>query len=322
MYGDYVRELGQLVMILGEHTPVASLEPQHFALYVTRLSESRSLKARARKRAFALVKAMFIWGAGNGHCPLPEFGTALKAPIVTKQAIRKEKARAGVEDFSDRILTGAEIDKLVEHSQPNMAAMILLGVNTGLGPADIGRIRWRNIDFATGKLDYPRGKNGNDRIGYVWNRTRTALLELRKLRRTKAAYAKDGDNALIFVTRKGEAYYREEDRIEGGVVTGVKISNSVSITFGRLAKSLKLKGVTFYRLRHTFKTLGKRAKDRDALYLAMGHTDNSAAASYDHEEVSFKRTKRVALKVKGSLWPKPKAAGGSGSMRIGESVAA
>jgi len=34
-----------------------------------------------------------------------------------------------------------------------------------------------------------------------------------------------------------------------------------------------LKGVTFYRLRHSFKTLGKNARDRESLDLMMGHRD-------------------------------------------------
>jgi hypothetical protein len=37
---------------------------------------------------------MFRWGAGNGICPLPNFGTAFKAPSTTKQALRMEKQRA------------------------------------------------------------------------------------------------------------------------------------------------------------------------------------------------------------------------------------
>jgi hypothetical protein len=133
MYGDYNRELTKLVDVLKADTAVAALKPEHFARYAAIVGETRKLKARARKRMFALIKAMFTWGAGNGHCPLPNFGTAFKAPTTTAEAIRKEKARAGLVDHSARIVNGVEVDKLVAALPPNLAAMTLLGVNTRPG---------------------------------------------------------------------------------------------------------------------------------------------------------------------------------------------
>ncbi|MEA2708129.1 MAG: hypothetical protein QOF78_730 [Phycisphaerales bacterium] len=311
-YGHYNRELRAFAAWVKEATPVAALKPEHFGGYAAQLIEKRKILARSRKRITADIKACFRWGAGNGHCPLPNFGTSFKSPSTTKESIRKEKARAGLADYSDRIVTGEEIDKLLKLSQPNMKAIILLGINCGLGPADIGRLRWRNIDLATGKLNYPRHKTGNDRIGYLWKRTREALNNLLKpkhghpLKWTKAEFDQHGQDALVFVTKKRRPYYREVEIVKDGRVAGVKIENAVSITFGRSAKKARLKGVTFYRLRHTFKTLGKKAKDRDALNLCMGHKANSVEAGYDHEVISFKRVRRVAIKVKSRLWPKPK----------------
>jgi integrase len=303
-YGERIRELELFANWIHAETAVANLKPEHFAGYVQQLIEGRKLKARARKRVQAHVKTMFRWGAGNGHCPLPNFGSAMKAPSTTKQAIRKEKARAGIKDHSDRILTGAEIDKLLAASQPNMAAMILLGVNCGLGPADLGRMTWRHLDSQW--LNYPRHKTGNDRKGYLWKRTRDALERVRETKHAKLAIAKDGEDALVFITRKGLPYYREELIQEDGKAVGVQIHNAVSITFGRTAKGPGMEGVTFYRLRHTFKTLGKRAKDIDALNLCMGHRGESTEATYDHESIRPARIKRVALKVKHRLWPRPK----------------
>jgi integrase len=311
--GDYLDELSWFVSWIKPDTGVAALKPEHFTGYATHLVEARHLKSRAKKRTIAYVKAMFHWGAGNGHCPLPNFGTGFKAPSTTKQAIRKEKARSGEADYSDRIVTGEEVDKLLEASQPNLRAMVLLGINCGFGPADVGRIKWKHI---RGNFHYfPRPKTGEPRRAYLWKRTREALERVKELKHTKAAIAKDGDEALIFITKKRQAYYRETPIYEtvGGEkkLAGVSIANAVSITFGRTVKKLKLKGISFYRLRHTFKTLGKKAKDRDALNLCMGHANNTVEAGYDHEDISHKRTKRVALVVKGKLWPQPKQAGGS-----------
>jgi integrase len=279
MYGDYNRELTKFVGVIKTDTSVAALKPEHFARYVAIVGETRKLKARARKRMFALIKAMFAWGAGNGHCPLPNFGTAFNAPTTTIQAIRVEKARAGLIDHSARIVTGAEVDKLVAVLPPNLAAMTLLGVNTGMGPADIGRLRWRHIDLATGRLNYPRHKTGNARVGYLWKRTREALEGLKKLKHTAAAIEVQGQEALVFITRKRQPYYSETDIVEDGVIAGSEGDerNQRSPSAGR-RRLWALTGVTFYRLRHTFKTLGKRAKDTDALDLCMGHTPNTVKA--------------------------------------------
>jgi integrase len=137
-----------------------------------------------------------------------------------------------------------------------------------------------------------------------------ALERVKTLKHTREAIARDGEDALVFVTKKRQPYYREVEVIENGKVVGIKVGNAVSITFCRTAKKAKLSGVSFYRLRHTFKTLGKRAKDRDALNLCMGHQTNSVEEGYDHEKelglIAFSRIRRVALKVKHRLWPKPK----------------
>ena len=80
----------------------------------------------------------------------------------------------------------------------------------------------------------------------------------------------------------------------------------ISTYFNKMTRKQKYEGLTFYRLRHSFKSYGKRAKDRDALNLCMGHRERTTGEIYDHEEISFKRIKRVAMIVYRQLWPKPK----------------
>lgn len=314
-FGDYISELALFVEWVKPTTAVAALKPEHFTAFATSLVQ-RGLKAHARKRIQATVKTMFRWGPNAGFA-VPEFGSGFKSPSTTAESLRKEKARAGIRDHSERIVTGAEIDKLLANSQPNMRAMILLAVNCGLGPADIGRLQWfrlqLNADFTIGpKLDYPRGKTGNKRVGYLWKRTREALTALLKpksghpLKHTMAAWKKDGTAAPVFVTRKGLPYWRAEEVVVEGKVVDVREHNAISITFGRLAKALEMEGVSFYRLRHTFATLARRANDEAAMNLAMGHKKPGVSEGYNHEHVEFKRVKRVAVVVKKRLWPKPK----------------
>jgi hypothetical protein len=54
------------------------------------------------------------------------------------------------------------------------------------------------------------------------------------------------------------------------------------------------------------KSLGKRARDNDALNLMMGHKDASIGKIYDHEPIAWRRIRRVAKVVYCQLWPKIK----------------
>ena len=95
----------------------------------------------------------------------------------------------------------------------------------------------------------------------------------------------------------------EVDGVRIRKLTGVAIANAISLTFTRMARAVEVKDATFYRLRHTFKTLGKRSRDREALDLAMGHRDGSTGKIYDHSEISWRRIRRVARAVHRGLWP-------------------
>jgi integrase len=293
---DYLIELPKFVAVFGGSVAASALGPAHFSKFASTLI-ARKLGRHSRKRITAYIKAMFNWGAGNGHFPQPNYGTEFKAPDTSKSAMRQAKQRAGLKDNSDRIVTGLEMDRLLAECPAQFRALILLGVNCGLGPADLGRLTWSHINMETGELNMPRGKTGEERHGYVWQKTREALKRVMTLRHNKRALAKQGQAALVFWTRHGLPMYRETEK--GGKVV---VETPISQTFGKLAKRLKMDGVTFYRLRHTFKTLGKRAKDSDALNFMMGHAERSTGATYDHTAISFKRVKRVAVRVKKVLW--------------------
>jgi len=284
-----------------------------------RLVDERKLGRHSRKRVRAYVTAFLNFGAKNGWYVMPGSGADWIAPATDPDSIRQAKARAGVKDFSDRILTGEEIDALLERSTPNFRAMILLGINCGLGPADIGRLRWNMFDLERRRLRFPRPKTGVMRLGYLWKCTRDALNHVRMLKHSRQALECEGDSGLVFVTRNGLPFYRETEiqadvEIDGKKirkVIGVKVHKPILCTFGRMVRELKLEGVSFYRLRHTFKTLGKKARDCEVLDLMMGHKDTSTGKVYDHEQVGWQRVRRVARIVYRQLWPKIKPSANS-----------
>jgi integrase len=314
--GDYLREVEAFVSFMKPLTPAGGLKPEHFSAYMLHLTDGRTLGRPSRKRVRAYVTAFLRHGAKNDWYTMPNTGTDWAAPPTDPAAMRQARARAGVADYSDRILTGEEIDKLLARANPTFKAMILLGINCGLGPADIGRLRWSMMDLDRRRLTFPRPKTGIERVGFLWKRTCTALRRVRTLKHNRNALEREGKAALVFITRKGLAYYREREvhaelEMNGSKVRKLKridVRNAVSITFGRLARDLDLAGVSFYRLRHSFRTVAKRARDREALDLMMGHKDSSIGRVYDHEFIGWGRIRRVALTVHRRLWPmvKPK----------------
>jgi integrase len=312
--GDYLREIERFVIFIKPGCGAGALQPEHFSAYMNYLIVHRKLGRRARKRVRAYVTAFLRYGAKNGWYSMPNMGTDWEVSATDPDSIRQAKARAGQKDFSGVILNGRDIDRLIQGASPAFRALILLGINCGMGPADLGRLTWERIDLSRGRFSFPRPKTGVMRVGHLWKRTRLTLMRVRSLRHNRAAIERDGEAALVFVTRKGLPYYREREvyaevEIEGRQVRKLKrvaIDNAISITFSRLARRAELEGVTFYRLRHTFKTLGKKARDREALDLMMGHKDISTGKVYDHEQISWRRVRRVSRTIYRRLWPKSK----------------
>jgi integrase len=314
--GDYLREVTAFVTFEKSGTPAGGLRPEHFTAYMKHLSDDRKLGRPARKRVRAYITAFLRFGAKNGWITMPNTGVDWVAPATDPDAMRVAKARAGVKDYSDRILTGEEIDKFLARSQPAFKAIILLGVNCGLGPADIGRLRWEMIDLERGRLVYPRHKTGVARRSCLWKKTREALKRVRTLKHNRLALQRDGDASLVFTTRTGLPCYREKLQHRDVEIAGVKVRklvgvdtvNTISGTFSRMARELGLAGVSFYRLRHTLKTTAKRARDREAIDVVMGHKTGSGNSGnvYDHEQVSWRRLRHVSKAVHRRLWPRIK----------------
>lgn len=302
---DYQAVLNWFVQAVGATAPVTSLGPQHFAAYHQSLIK-RKVGRHARKRYIAYIKAMFRWGAGDGtgRYPLPIFGNGFKAPDCSHEAIRQSKERAGIPDYSQRIVSGEDIDCLLARASTNMRgiaslnmqAVILLGINCGMGPADIARLKWPHVDLVAGTLNMVRGKTGVIRIGYLWRKTRSVLQAI------KSHQGAENDG-LILRSQRGNPLYEEIQHADGRV-TSTKI---ISQYFRRLTVRVKLIWITHYRLRHSFATLGKKARDQEALNIMMGHKDATIGATYTQGwTIEPERIRNVAQIVYKQLWGEPK----------------
>jgi integrase len=310
----YLKEVSAFVALMKPTIPAALLKPEHFSLYMQHLVEHRKLGRFARKRVVTYINTFLRFGARNGWITMPNTGVDWRAPSTDPDSMRMARARAGIPDFSDRLVTGEEINKLLARSQPAFRAMILLGINCGLGPADLGRLRWEMIDLERARLNFPRQKSGVRRVGYLWKKTRRALRRVRMLKHNRLALVKEGEHSLVFITRNGLNYYRETEIFGWVEVDGrrvkkllkIQVDNPILRTFRRMCRELKLTGLTFYRLRHSFRTYGQGARDRGALDACMGHKDGSIGRVYDHEQIEWNRITRIAKVVHRQLWLKIK----------------
>ncbi|MDZ4779608.1 MAG: tyrosine-type recombinase/integrase [Planctomycetia bacterium] len=308
---SYLRELTKFAGFIGTDVQVSVLRPEHFARYMEHLTRARKLGNCARRRVRTDITAMLNFGQKNGWYAFVPTGAAWRSPPIDRASLRQARMRAGKPDYSDRLPTGKEIKMLLARATPSFKAIILLMINAGLGPADIGRLKWRHLDLERGRLIFPRPKTGVERRAYIWKKTRLALRNVQKLKRVAAAIAKDGEDAPVFISEQGNLMYRESlrtqevevDGVKCRKVVGVKVENAVSITVRRLIKITELPaGLKPYALRHAAKTYAKASRDPDAVNLMMGHQDRSIPGAYDHERITWRRMKRVALAINRKLW--------------------
>jgi len=294
---------------IGVDATVNAMKVEFFTAYVKHLITVRELGPHAEKRVKSLVKTMFKWAADNGRSTMPSFGTAWKAPNTSKAAMKKYRLRKGVKDTSEAIWTGQQIDQVIKLAPKSIKAMILLSINCGVGPADLGRLHWRHVNMETGELNMPRGKTGQERHGYVWKRTRKLMLQTRQLKHNRLAYEREGEDALIFVTRKGLPFFREEEKKVQGKTVGVRTQQSFGGTFRRVCKQAKIKGLKLYQIRHTFATVARFVGQSEVVNYMMGHTADMVKDTYDHTGVNFadwkfEKVKRVSVRIKRQLWPR------------------
>ena len=200
------------------------------------------------------------------------YGPTFKRP--SKQVLRKVRDANG-----PRMFEADEIRSMIDTTSVQLRAMILLGINCGLGNTDCAMLRKTSLDLEGGWIDYPRPKTGVERRCPLWPETVAAL---RKVSGSRPEPKDQSDAGLVFITKYGKPWGKETT------------DNPVSKETAKLLKSLSIqrKGVNFYALRHTFETIGGDAKDQVAVDHIMGHARDDMASVY-RERFSDERLKAV-----------------------------
>jgi integrase len=229
------------------------------------------------------VRTLFKFAFDSDLIEKPvKFGPSFKRP--GSKVLRRERQAKG-----KRLLDAASTKSMLKLASQQIRAMILLGINCGLGNTDCARLQRRHIDLENGWLDYPRPKTGIARRCKLWPETATAL---KVVLRDRKPPKNDELMNTVFVTKYGTSWSTKGSGCP------------VSAEFRKLLKAahVDVPGA-FYVLRHTFATVAGECKDQVAVDYVMGHADNSIAAVY-REAISDARLQAVADHVHAWLYGK------------------
>jgi integrase len=211
--------------------------------------------------------------------------------------LRLHRAKQG-----EKLFTAKEIRRLLEAADTQPRGMALSGINCGFGIADCGRLPLAALDLDRGWVNHPRPKTGIARRCPLWPETVAAVREALADRPASKAAEHAG---LAFLTARGRCWHKED------------ASSPMVFKVRTLLRRLGIngrKGLGFYTLRHTFRTIADESKDQVAVDHIMGHARDDMANVY-RERISDDRLKAVTDHVHkwlfGELSPKsaPSAGG-------------
>ena len=225
------------------------------------------------------VRSVFKHAFEAGLIDRPvRFGPDFKRP--SKKTLRIHRAQQGA-----KLFTADEIRHLIDAAGQPLKAMLLLGINCGFGNSDCGNLPLSALDLDTGWLDFPCPKTGMPRRCLLWPETVEAIREALAAR----PEPKNEEHAgLAFITKYGLSWAK--DTPDGPITKETKkLLNRLGVN-GR-------KGLGFYTLRHTFRTVADEAKDQPAADYVMGHEVAHMSSVY-RETICDARLKAVADHVR------------------------
>lgn len=267
-FTDYHRVCSQLIAALGRDLPVAAISRDHLATLHQRLSDGVS--AVTLDGRVGIARCIFKYAYDEELIDQPLRLKALPRP--EKRVLRRDRAKGGRRHF----LTD-EIRGLLSAAPTPLRAMILLGINCGLGNTDIAKLPKDAIDLDRGWLDFPRPKTGVGRTCPLWPETTEAIRQtIHQPQRRKQPLATDTQH-LVFVTRKGHSFVRTVEKVDANGRPVATEHDAIATSFKRLmvAQGIATPGRGFYGLRRSFETIGGETGHQVAVDHIMGHAPAS-----------------------------------------------
>lgn len=306
---EYHRTCERLIAHFGRERRVDDLSPEDFRGFRARLAKGCNvvtLKSKINR-----VRVVLKYAHDNRMIDRAvEYGSAFDRPKPL--ALRRARNEAGPRLF-DRaelllmldalegkpVAVEGEDEPVILTPAPALRAMVLLGLNGGLGNTDVANLPRSAVDLSRGWITFPRVKTGIQRRIPLWPETTSALTAALAIRPA----AKDpADAGLCFLTERGTRFMRvQASQSTAGRHVAI---NPLSRRFEMLLKRLKLdgrRGRGFYTLRHCFETFAGESRDQVAVDAVMGHVDSTMAGQY-RETISDERLRAVVEVVRAWLW--------------------
>jgi len=283
---EYHRDCELFVTFFGQGRSVLSIARDDLAGYREFLS--RGAGATTLSNRIGNARSIFKFAYDQELIDKPvRFGDEFKRP--ERRVIQRAKAKSGRTHF-----LASEIRQLLAGASPDQQAMILLGINCGIGNKDIGNLPSSSVDLERGWLDYPRGKTGVERRCPLWPETVMAIRESMAVAAKKKIKRRPETQGLLFVTRGGMPCVRETFVPSRNGKPHVVPHDAIktAIQRGLTRAGISQKGLGFYGLRRSFETIGGETGNQVAVDHIMGH---SPAAS-DMGAVSRQHVAESALR--------------------------
>lgn len=297
-YFDCVATCDFLFASLRKERLVTDLRPDDFSkLYdvlAAKKREGRAKSAVVLGNWVGKIKQVFKFAVDQGKIVrAPVYGVEFSKPPAS--TVEKQK-RALTEEEGERTFSRDEVLAMLHATEQPLKAMILLGINCGLGNSDIGHLRTSHIKLEDdgGWLDFPRPKTEQPRRGWLWPETVAALKDWL----AKRPEPEDSAHArVIFITKYGKPWHEDHTSKDKRHV------NPLSGEMAKLLKSIKINGQRgFYVLRSTYRTQAAASLDTEAVFYTMGHSLPGMAKTYV-KNVHDERLQKVARTVREWLWP-------------------
>ena len=246
---------------------------------IWRPADFETLRGEFKKRSWGPIKMgneinrtrmVFKFGIEQGIIGKPIlFGTFKR---TDKKTLRKHRAKQKALHGA-RMFTPEELQTILTAAPQPMKSMVLLGINGGLKNMDVATLYFSAMDLDRGWLDFPRGKTGVPRRIPLWPET---VASIKEYLATRPKPKLPEDEQLVFLTKQRRAWFRLGRFVEisKGVNVVKGIDNPVAKSLRVLLDNLGLSGRrNFLALRHGFRTIGRGARDREAIDSLMGHVD-------------------------------------------------
>lgn len=282
-FSDYQQTCKRIVATFGRERVASDLRPDDFAKLRKTYSQNKWAPTTiANEIGRVGVVLNFAYQSQLIDKPI-RVGPSFKRP--SKKTLRQHRYEKG-----ERLFEAEQLRQLIDEASPELRAMILLGINCGLGNRDCAKLQSKHLDLASGWLNYPRPKTGVKRRAKLWPETVEALKLVIANRKPPK---RDAHAKLIFITKYRGAWYSETG-------SDCPITKEMRKLLGEI--KIYRPGLSFYAIRHTFETIAGDSRDQVAVDHVMGHERPDMASVY-RERINDARLEDVATFVHDWLFP-------------------